>query len=128
MRGAPETFDDFRLVFSLPGPAMAHVPQGRWQPCLHKCMVTNVKGEITVAGPSRETTLLQARRFGRDAVLPALRAAGETSGRAIRCLLLTPWRPWCPSGQDGWNLIVGAQVATVPSPVEPELFTDSALA
>lgn len=105
-----------RLIFMLPAAIAGSVPYGRHHPCLHACIL-NVErgGRIVIEGPSRERVFEQATRF--------LRVVAKGHGRfSIAAVLTTP----PPSrGRDGWQIIVGADVAFSPSEIEAQFPLES---
>lgn len=109
MRESPEPF---RLSFLLPAALILRVPPGRHQPCLAGCRLdVDRVGLAVILGPSPARVFDQAERF----LQPHLR---ELPALAIAANLKFPGR--IDGGKtDHWTIIVGADIAFSPTPIEP---------
>jgi hypothetical protein len=99
----------FRLTFLLP--AGITVDSGSHRPSPDGCLLHVISPLVEIVGPSREAVFEHAARFLRVGCrgLPPLSIAARLS---------TPGRP---AGTDGWNIIVGADVAFSPTALDPHL-------
>jgi hypothetical protein len=101
------TMAEYRLTFLLP--ASISEPAGVHAPCLGVFLTVGHGGLVTVEGPSRERVFDQAARF--------LRVAGKGHAPiAIAAVLRSP----CGRA-DGWQAILGADVAFAPCSIDPHL-------
>lgn len=117
----------YRLDFTLP-PVIGLVAPGRHHPCLHGCVLTVAPdGRVRVEGLSRERVFDQARRFLRIAArghLPGRQGRPKAaSPLSLIAVLTTPRQPHrgVPGGQDGWTIILGAEVAFAPTTLPPDI-------
>ena len=111
MRSSPSSF---RLTFVLPTAART-ARSGVYPGWVPGCELAIAGPFVAITGPSRERAMEQAARFLRVTCqgLPAL---------SIDTVLESPLPV---SGRDGWNIIVGADIAFSPTSLPPH-FPDTA--
>jgi hypothetical protein len=98
-----------RLTMLLPERFALLVPEGRHAPCLMGCLVEILPGRLmTITGPTRDKVFEQADRF-----LRVLVRRNPPPPMSIAATLTSP----C-GVRDGWQCIINAEIAFVPSQVE----------
>lgn len=112
----PSTSGAYRLTFNLPASLLLRVPHGRHQPCVHGCVLrVDPGGFVAIDGAFRDNVLEQALRFMR------VNCRGVPPFSVPATLRTPPQQPYGRGGVDTWQIIVGADVAIVPSPHTPRL-------
>jgi len=102
----------FRLSFLLPAGLSAD--SGSHQPSPDGCFLHINRMLAEIVGPSREAVFEHAARLLRVSCRANL--SGRLPPLSIGAVLSTPARP---SGRDAWSIIVGADVAFSPTPLDP---------
>lgn len=121
-----------RLTFTLPPTLRLSVPLGRHQPCVAGCVLTvNAAHQVTIEGRYRDTVFDQVRRF----LKVHAKGHGALSMVAILYTPADPANPCARSGRDSWSIIIGAEIAIVPTSMPgriyaagPELVAEPVLA
>jgi hypothetical protein len=111
----PVTRGLYSLTFLLPAILALLAPVGRHCPCLMGCLVTvGRNGFVVVDGTSREGVFEQTGRFLRQ-LLKVLRDAGNVPPATSIAGRLRG-----PTGEDSWQIVIGAEVAFAPGGIEAQ--------
>ena len=111
----PDGVGDYRLTFLLPAAYALIAKPGKQIPCLRTCLlVVGEAGHVTVTGKWRQAVFDQAATFLRQILRDLKRAGNLPPPISIACRLTGP------NGEDGWQIIVGADVAFTPCGLEPQ--------
>lgn len=97
----------FTLAFLLPPGSTAD--SGAHQPSPEGCRLTVTAPLVEISGPSREAVFEHAARF--------LRVACKDVRASISAFTTTLEKP---AGRDSWQIVVGADVAFVPTAVDAQ--------
>jgi hypothetical protein len=111
-----------KLSFLLPATLVLRAMPGRHAPCLAGCLVeVGHGGLVEVIGPDREAVFEQAARFLRVVMrgtsLPARTIAAQVATQGELGA-----EPGAPARRDGWQIVIGAEIAFVAGGIEPRLF------
>lgn len=106
-----------KLSFLLPATLVLRAMPGRHAPCLAGCLAEVGRGGLVeVVGPDREAVFEQAARF-----LRVVMRGTSLPARTIAAQVATQ-EPGAPARRDGWQIVIGAEIAFVAAGIEPRLF------
>lgn len=118
MRADP-LYAAYRLTFTLPAALRLSVPLGRHQPCVAGCVLTvNAAHQVTIEGRHRDAVFDQARRF----LKVHAKGHGALAMVAVLASPADPDNPSARSGRDSWSIIIGAEIAIVPTSMPGRIY------